>query len=378
MIRQRIAGASSLTRGAVVARVAILLVGILAALAFWQVSGTLNDQPPATPFPGWLAVLQPARTASTSSQVELLAVALQPGTPSEHPALSYSVVACGTRPFQGVLLIGGDARLSKPRALPPAGTSLSRIPNAAISDPGAGQLIPLGTIQALRFALPPTPCTGHFPPGHEASGITGTSVEIAGLAKHSVTQLGRFELWDGPRSTQSWPLIGSPPGINPNDLGEWTIAGVPGSWSRPFAEYMRLDAGSLTTIGSLEAADPALTDPTRLSWASTSSFQASARVLDSAALSKWQDWLVIATIVLTLAGSLLTAALFDLVPPLRTKRRDSEARPHVAVTNAAIVQDSRAANDIPSEMAQSRRNVAVAITLGAICAWVLARRPQRR
>jgi hypothetical protein len=47
MIRQRIAGAFSLSRGAVIARVAIFLVGVLAALAFWQVSGALNDQPPS-------------------------------------------------------------------------------------------------------------------------------------------------------------------------------------------------------------------------------------------------------------------------------------------------------------------------------------------
>lgn len=215
MIRQRIAAALSLNRGAAAARVAMLLVGVLAALAFWQVSGTLNDQPRATAFPGWLAVVEPTRTASTSSQVELWVTALQPGTTREHPALSYSVVACGTRRFRGVLLIGGDARLSQPRTRAPIGTLLWSIPDAEIFDPGTQQLIPLGTVQALRFTLAPIPCAGRFPPGREESGFAGTSVEIAGLAKHPVTQPGRFDLWDGPRSTQSWPLIGSPPWHRP-------------------------------------------------------------------------------------------------------------------------------------------------------------------
>ena len=272
MIRSpRILGASSLNPRAVAARVAILAFGALAALAFWQVSGTLNDQPPATPFPGWIAVVQPARTAS-SSQVQLHIRPLVPGAPGGHPALSYFVVACGTRPFSGVLLIGGEARLSHPRMLAPAGTSLSSIPSAEVLDAGTAQQIPLGTVQALRFTLAATRCTGHFPPA-AGSGISGTAVEIAGLAGHSVTQPGRFGFWDDPRSTQSWPLMGSFPGIATTDLGEWRIAGLPGPWNRLFDEYLQLDAGSLTTIGSLEAARPSLVDVTQLSWASTSSFQ---------------------------------------------------------------------------------------------------------
>jgi hypothetical protein len=136
---------------------------------------------------------------------------------------------------------------------------------------------------------------------------------------------------------------------------------------------MRVDAGSLTTLGSLEAADPELAGTSRLSWASTSSFQASARVLDTAALSKWQDWLVAATIALTLAASLLAAVLFDLVPPLRLIGHDG-AMPRTPATNASTIQNAGAAQVTLRAADQRHRNVAVAVALGTICAWALKRR----
>ena len=194
-------------------------------------------------------------------------------------------------------------------------------------------------------------------------------MEIAGLVSHSVQQPAQFGLWDGPRSAQSWPLMGSPPGIAATDLGEWKVAGLPGSWSRPFEENIQLDAGSLTTVGSLEAARPSLVDVTRLSWESTSSFQASARVLNTNALSAWQDRLVAVTIVLALAGSLLAAALFDVVPPLRSTRHPGEA---------TITTGSGVGADMPIVMDHCRRTSAVATLLGALFVWVLTRRSHRR
>lgn len=369
---------SSLNPWALAARVAILVLATLAVLAFWQVSGTLDYQPPPAPFPGWLAVVQPTRTAPTSSQVQLQVVPLQPGAPGSHPALSYSVVACGPLPFSGVLLIGGDARLSKPRLLAPSGTSLASIANAELLDIGSGQLVPLGAVQALRFTLAPIHCNERFSPGAATSGIFGLSAGIAGLVGHSVVQPARFGLWDGPRSTQSWPLLGAPPGIASTDLGEWRVAGLPGSWSRPLKEYVRLDAGSLTTIGSLEAARPSLVDLTRLSWASTSSFQASARLLDTTALGEWQTWLVVVTIVLTLAGSLLAAVLFDLLPPLRRAESTTIAVSGPTATTTQALRGSDAMADTPSATHRREGTVTVAIALAALYAWGLIRRPRRR
>jgi hypothetical protein len=369
---------SSLNSWAVAARVAIFVFALLAALAFWQVSGTLDYQPPPAPFPGWVAVLEPASTASTATQVQLQVVPLQPGAPGSHPALSYAVVACGSLPFSGVLLIGGDARLSKPRLLAPSGTSLASIANAKILDVGSGQLFPLGAVQALRFTLAPIHCNERFSSGAATSGIFGLAAGIAGLAGHAVVQPSRFGFWDGPRSAQSWPLLGAPPGIASTDLGEWRVTGLPGSWSRPLKEYVRLDAGSLTTIGSLEAARPALVDLTQLSWAGTSPFQASARLLDTTALGEWQTWLVVVTIVLTLAGSLLAAVLFDLLPPLRRARRTTVAVSGPVATTTQTVRGSDAMADTPSATDPRGSIVTVIIALAALYAWGRIRQPKRR
>jgi hypothetical protein len=50
-------------------------------------------------------------------------------------------------------------------------------------------------------------------------------------------------------------------------------------------------------------------------------------MLNTTTLDTWQDRLVAVTIALTLAGSLLAAALFDLVPPLRRATRATDAVP---------------------------------------------------
>jgi hypothetical protein len=297
--------------------------------------------------------------------------------------LAYSVAACGVDPFQGVLLIGGAARLSDTRILGPDGTSLSSVSDAEVFDASANQPILLGTVQALRFTLAPTRCVEHFSPGRAASGFAGTAIEITGRAGDAVVQSRHFGVWAGPRSAQRWPLLGSLPGVPPTDLGEWRIAGLPGSWRRAFQEYVQLDAGSLTTVGSVEAARPSLLDLTRLSWSSSSPFQASARVLNATALSTWQDWLVAATIVLALAGSLLAAAVFDLVPPLRTRRNRKEsgapALPNAAEASSYDVGSASSATERSTFAADRQRGIAAAFVLGSIFAWLLTRRrPERR
>jgi hypothetical protein len=363
-----------LNTAGLVARTAIAIVCIVAGLAFWQVSSTINAEPPATPFPGWVAVLQPTLKTS-GSQVQLEVHPLRPGESSNRPLLSYSVAACGVEPFRGVLLVAGAARLSDTRILGPTGTSLSSISDAEIFDASGNESVPLGTVQVLRFTLAPIRCVAHFSPGHAPSEFAGTAIEITGRARGAVVLNGRFGVWTGPRSAQRWPLVGSLPGVSPEDLGEWRIAGLPGSWSRAFHEYVRLDAGSLSTVGSVEAARPSLLDLTRLSWSSTSPFQASARVLNANALSSWQDWLVATTIVLTLAGSLLAATLFDLIPPLRNSQGPSA--PELRDTVGAISSDERSplpTTEQAKTAARHPRRMAAALALGTLCAWVLTRR----
>lgn len=367
-----------LNTAGLLARAAIAVFAVLAGLAFWQVSGTINAEPPATPFPGWVAVLQPTLRAS-GTQVQLEVHPLQPGEASNRPWLSYSVAACGVEPFRGILLIGGAARLGDIRMLGPTGTSLSSISAAEVFDASGNDSITLGTVQALRFTLAPTRCVAHFSPGDAPSEFAGTAIDITGRAGGAVILNGRFGVWAGPRSAQRWPLVGSLPGVSPEDLGEWRIRGLPGSWSRAFHEYVRLDAGSLSTLGSVEAARPSLLDVTRLSWSSSSPFQASARVLNANSLSTWQDWLVVATIILTLAGSLLAATLFDLMPPLRNSKGLLAPKLHNAV--GAMSNDERSPLPVPERTIIAERHprrMAAAFALGTLCAWVLTRRRSTR
>jgi hypothetical protein len=365
-----------LNTAGLLARAAIAVFAVLAGLAFWQVSGTINAEPPATPFPGWVAVLQPKLKVS-GTQVQLEVHPLQPGKASNRPWLSYSVAACGVEPFRGTLLLGGAARLSDIRMLGPTGTSLASVSDAEIFDASGNESIPLGTVQALRFTLAPTRCVAHFSPGSAPPEFAGTAIDITGRAGSAVVLNGKFGPWTGPRSAQRWPLVGSLPGVSPEDLGEWKIAGLPGSWSRTFHEYIRLDAGSLSTVGSVEAARPSLLDLTRLSWSSSSPFQASARVLNANALSTWQNWLVAATIVLTLAGSLLAATLFDLIPPLRNSK-GLLAPANAVGAMSHYERPPLAASERDALAGRHPKWMVAAFALGTLCAWVLTRRRSTR
>ena len=234
-------------------------------------------------------------------------------------------------------------------------------------DPGEGRTIKLGTVQALRFTLPAFRCDTQFSASAAPAGISGAGLEIEGFLDSPVQQPGRYGLWDGPRTAQSWPLIGSPPGISTSDLGEWKVLGLPAAWGRPWREYMQLNAGGLTTFGSLEAAQPQLLDVSTLSWTSTHPFQASARVLNAAELSTWQNWLVAATILLTIGASLVAAVLFDLVPSASQRRQGRDS---------SNVKDVRDAFEVAPNSARSTRSRLrfALVLLGTIGASVLVRR----
>jgi hypothetical protein len=101
------------------ATAAIVIAGLGSVVFYAAISATINGLPSTQPFQGWVALLQPWGSPS-GDQVKLVAVARAPGAPGQHPAMSYTVVVCGGRPFQGVLLMGrrcsprGPARMARP------------------------------------------------------------------------------------------------------------------------------------------------------------------------------------------------------------------------------------------------------------------------
>jgi hypothetical protein len=98
-----------------------LLVGAASIAVFAAVSATVNGEPPTSPYEGFVTVLQPESSSFSADQVKLIAAAAVPGGPGQNPAVSYSVNVCGRQPFKGVLVVGGDARLSDLSGIPALG-----------------------------------------------------------------------------------------------------------------------------------------------------------------------------------------------------------------------------------------------------------------
>lgn len=147
----------------------------------------------------------------------------------------------GNQPFQGVLLIGGDARLSHVRGIPALGlsnangqSSSQNLPDLTFLDEGTGTGLDLGPVQAIHLTMShPGRCASNYsaeqtlPPP-----FLGQSQVIAGQADAPVQRQWRLGWWSGPRSSQSWPLVGDFPGVSFNDLansGPSLVCPGPGS-----------------------------------------------------------------------------------------------------------------------------------------------------
>jgi hypothetical protein len=129
----------------------VLLVRAASIAVFATISATVNGEPGTSPYQGFVTVLQPAGSSFSVDQVKLIAAAAVPGGPGQKPALSYDVNVCGTQPFKGVLLIGGNAHLSLLSGIPAldAGiamesSSVENLPDLTFSDVGTGAVIDLG------------------------------------------------------------------------------------------------------------------------------------------------------------------------------------------------------------------------------------------
>lgn len=133
-------------------RGSIALLLIVSVGPYLLVSLALNGQPSSRAFAGWLAVLQSA--SSRGDQVSLGVAALEPGAPDGNPNLLYTVAVCGDAPFDGKLLIGGHARLSRPQVTPDV-TRVGRLSKLEFRDISSGQVLRFDDVDAidLRFQI---------------------------------------------------------------------------------------------------------------------------------------------------------------------------------------------------------------------------------
>jgi hypothetical protein len=305
---------------------AILLVGLASIACYAAVSATVNGEPSTTPFRGFVTLLQPAPNFP-QDQVKLIASPLVPGGPGQHPGLSYGVAACGSQPFQGVLLIGGDARLSHLRGVPALGvgnavgqSSVETLSDMTVLDEGTGTVVDLGPVQATRLTMShPLQCASAYsaqqapPPFFVGQGQT-----ISGQAAAPVQRQWRLGWWSGPRTSQSWPLIGDLPGIGFNDLGVFrAVTGLSGEWFRPGRQYVAVSVGSLLPRAIVDRARPQPTSGTGLDWDSTQPIQPVAVVTNTTSMNNWQNWLVAAGIFLGIGGSLLATLFYEWARPRR-------------------------------------------------------------
>jgi hypothetical protein len=192
------------------------------------VAATINGQASLSPFPDWVAVLQ-GGPFQTADRLGLIVAPAVPGGPGTHPKLSYIVTACGTRPFQGVLLLGGAARLtqvstSPSRAeaalFPPGGTPAPRV--VEMSDlvfyDASDEVFPLGRVQVAYLTLEhPTRCLTS-----KGGPLLGESQGVSGLAQAPVERHWVGPWWNGPHSSEVWPEVGAFPGPTVTDLGRST------------------------------------------------------------------------------------------------------------------------------------------------------------
>lgn len=308
--------------------VLIVALAISSFVAYAVVSVTINGEPSVRPFQGWVVLLQPADELP-DHQVMLVVAASVPGAPGDHPQLTYTVAACGDRPFNGVLILGGDARLTDLRttgslqgtvATSPDGSSQSstdEVANLTVLDVPSNERIDLGPAQMLHLqSASAQRCVSPYSSVHPPAPFVGDGQITTGRALAPVQRNSELGWWTGPRSSQVWPLVGSFPGVSLNDLGVFTgVRGLLGQWTRPIQQYFRVDIGGITSRALVDQVRPEPTDTTRLVWDGAQPLQPTVLLTNVEVMGRWQAALVAAAVGLGIGGALLASLLFEISRP---------------------------------------------------------------
>lgn len=285
----------------------LLLVILSAATAYWATLASQSSGP-ASAYPGWIAVLQPT-PANLSVQVR---ISVDAGPGGQHQQMSYGVAACGTGNYSAYLLVGGASVLSRASVDAGSGTAVEHIESGhlTIRDAFASTPAQHESVQVFRFIFSDLPaCIGRV----NDQEFAGTAFRVGGLASEAVSRVKHFGPFQG--STQTWamPYVGNLPGAG-NYIGEFDLDGViVGSFVRPLALATDVDAGGVPLGMTMRDARPATLDVDRATWHESQPFQATVQVEDSWAASLAQRFSTVSSVVLGLAGAILTAYVFELV-----------------------------------------------------------------
>jgi hypothetical protein len=318
-------GPTSLMAPAGSRRGRLVLTLVLAGLTipmYFVVERVSSAQPGGRPFPGWVNVLEDANEGLHS--IGLVLQPVSPGGAGSHPLVQVDVLVCGTEPFHGVLLLGGAARLGDPKVLKPdpfrgAMTSASVSPRAVVGpllDLARGMNVPITGAQAFAISFDQlAPCVA--PPADTAS---AQPLAIAGTPFSLVGQLGapvlrRDSIWhlQSPRQDQVWPISGAFSEQLQNDLGEFEgPPSLPGRWIRPPSMRIEVRVGSLNPGAEVEFTRPqSVATGESLDWTSSVPMAPVAQLLDTQSVTRWQDILAVATILLAVGASIVGTILLQ-------------------------------------------------------------------
>lgn len=327
-------------------RLALLAtIGAGSILAYIALAMTLNGQPPYSPFPGAVAVLQPSGQSAGDSVQLLIGSSGDPNINQQHPELEYDVLICGPHPYRGDLVMAGAARLTNVTAelsnpssgifYEPVTTAIAATGEA--SNVGVTDVEAVDQPQLVSFSIAkPLPCPQA---GRPISTVLIDDLAVGGSAAAPVEQswTSPFGWWHGPQVSQTWPLAGTltwdavgrgavswsfieahPAGtwvtpypenvqVIPREVPDSVVDGIPLSWS--------IDATASAAAQPATSAiiDPGLGQP--LSWSSTTPIAPTARLTDSASLAFLQNLLVVAGVGLGVGGAMLASLAFEMLRP---------------------------------------------------------------
>ena len=331
---------------------AVFVVALLALVPYAVVALLINAQPWSAPFDGWIAVVQ--QSGSTfPGQVELRTDGLRL-LPGGRPLLAYTVTACGSHNFEGLLLLGGNAQLdevSVTSVVPStSGPQVARlqppIRSMSLAFAQGDHRFDLGHVQVVNLSIDASPICFPRQPSGEIGGGNDNVVEGVARAPNQIvaTVLG----WHASRLTVTWPSVGLLPHVPANDLGEFrAVEGLSGLWSLPPGIDYHVRVGEAPIGLVVETAVPPLADASQLEWQSYKPLKPIARLNNVSIMNTLQQWFAWSGILLGVAGSVLASTLFDWMRGRRSDRPDSAPAQIRSGGSRPLSQQSMTSNPLP-------------------------------
>jgi hypothetical protein len=326
----------------------LILFSVLGLVAFAVTSIAVTSSPVPHSFDGWAAVF--VRDLKSTSRLYLSLTPMTPGGYGAHPVVQYNVAACGTKPFNGLLVLAGGARLEVPptqiRGTTSDKNSVAPVPGVtalSIYDSATGASTSARAVQVMRISLPRSPCRFKYEPDSDAPPFFGSAVALRGPLNGQLVHqsFAPFGLWPA-RQAQSWPLLGRAPAFAATDLGLFRLSSGLGQWSRPFQSYFGVDVGSLDAKAVVDFARPQASAGEALSWTASTPLAAKARVVNSDNLGRWQIMALAAGIWLGIGGSVLASMAFEAVrtPGSAPSLDAAERSPSLSAGNSPVERGS--------------------------------------